>query len=331
MTSTANSARPATSLDVARLAGVSRSTVSNILNGNDSRFPETTREKVRSAAAELEYKPSLAGRSLVSGRSDTVIVLLPNASFGDNLQGAVDEVMTSTRTIGANVVVRFAGNSSEATLAAIASLRPLALIDFGVLSAEDRDELEQNGTIIVPQTYRRLAGPMDGGLAKIQGEALVKGGPRPLWFAALDDKRFDPYGPGRFAGLAEFSESVGLPAVRQVRVQLTIESGISALHTIIAEGTPVGVACYNDDVALTLLAAARELKIDVPSEISVVGVDFTPVGQLWSPRLTTIDTDLRGLVATLSEELRARLSGEVSVDETPRPHLHFTLIAGESS
>ena len=142
--------RPATSLDVARRAGVSRSTVSNILNGNGDRFPETTRQRVFSAASELDYQPSLAGRSLATGRSDTIVVLLPNTTFGSNLQDAVDRVMVSTSTFGGNVVVRFAGSTPKATNAAILALRPLALVDFGVLSIEDRHYLEQRGTIIVP-------------------------------------------------------------------------------------------------------------------------------------------------------------------------------------
>lgn len=330
MTPTARPVRPATSLDVAKLAGVSRSTVSNILNGNDSRFPEATREKVLSAASELEYRPSLAGRSLVSGRSDTVVVLVPNASFGDNLQGAVDEVMISTRTIGANVVVRFAGNSPEATLSAVAALRPLALIDFGVLAIEERDELVASGTIIVPHRDPLNPAPMDGGLAEIQGAALIARGPRPLWFAALNDKRFDPYGPGRFAGLQDFAEKRGLPPVGQISVELSVDSGINALREILAAHPTAGIACYNDDVALTLLAAARELHVPVPGQVGVVGVDFTPIGQLWSPRLTTIDTDLRGLVSALSEELRERLAGK-PVDAPARPHLHFRLVPGDSS
>ena len=63
VTTSTGSARPATSADVAVHAGVSRSTVSNILNGHDARYPESTRQRVRDAAAALDYRPSLAGRT----------------------------------------------------------------------------------------------------------------------------------------------------------------------------------------------------------------------------------------------------------------------------
>ena len=151
MTTSTGSRRPATSADVAVRAGVSRSTVSDILNGNHDRYPESTRQRVRDAAVELDYRPSLAGRSLVSGRSDTVVVLLPNTTFGSNLQDAVDQVMVGMSPMGGNVVVRFAGTTPEATLSAVLALRPLGVVDLGVLSPTDRDDLEAQGILTVPR------------------------------------------------------------------------------------------------------------------------------------------------------------------------------------
>ncbi|MCK2022697.1 LacI family transcriptional regulator [Microbacterium sp. kSW2-24] len=330
MTTTHGSLKPATSSDVARLAGVSRSTVSNILNGNDARFPESTRERVFTAARELEYQPSLAGRSLVSGRSDTIVLLVPHTSFGGNLQDAVDQIMVGTRQIGGNVVVRFASENAETTRGAINSLRPLALVDFGVLSTEDREWLEARGTIIVPSRGAQRATVSDGGIGTLQADVLLESGPRELWFAALSDKRFDPYGPGRFAALESYCTERGLPSPRQVSVELTLDGGVAALREILDVGRPAGVACYNDDVALALLAAARELGVSVPKDISIVGVDYTPLGQLWAPTLTTIDTDLRGLVTSLAEDLRSRLSG-ADADAAAVPHLHFRVVRGQSA
>ena len=327
MTTTDEPPGPATSLDVARLAGVSRSTVSNILNGNVARFPESTRQRVLSAASELDYQPSLAGRSLVSGRSDTIVVLLPNTTFGSNLQDAVDQVMVDTSSIGGNVVVRFAGSTPKATVSAIMALRPRALVDFGVLPQVDREYLELRGTIIVPSLRGDETNSPDGGIAQMQADALLENGPRSLWFAALSDQRQDPFGPGRLVALRTYCERHGLPEPKQVRVPLTVDGGIAALSEILEGGQPAGVASYNDDVSLAILAAARELQIDVPTMLAVVGVDHTPVGQLWSPPLTTIDTDLRGMVAALAGELAARLDGQ-HVASAGSDALHIRLIPG---
>ena len=319
--------RPATSLDVARRAGVSRSTVSNILNGNDARFPESTRERVLEAAKELAYRPSLAGRSLVSGRSDTVVVLLPNTTFGSNLQDAVDQAVMSTTRFGGNVVVRFAGETPQATIDAIAALRPLAVLSFWNLPGDDLDRLEAAGTVVVggrPPAHPDA--PLDGGIARLQAEALLRRGTRPLWFAALSDDRQDPYGPARFAALQQFARQQGLPTPRQVAVPLTVPGAIRALSPILEDGLPAGVACYNDDVAMALLAAARTFDVSVPEDLAVAGVDNTVVGQLWSPPLTTVETDLRGLVAEYSAELDARLAGKPKPEGRSRHHI--TLVPG---
>ena len=98
-----------TSWDVARLAGVSRSTVSQVLNGNHERFPQETRDRVAQAAETLSYRPSRAGRSLVTGLSDLIVVVVPNVTFGRHLQDAVDSIAASTAATGMSVVVRYAG------------------------------------------------------------------------------------------------------------------------------------------------------------------------------------------------------------------------------
>ena len=330
MSTTERAGRPATSTDVARRAGVSRSTVSNILNGNDARFPEQTRQRVLDAARELEYQPSVAGRSLVSGRSDTIVVLVWNVSFAAHFQDAVDQVMVNTRQIGANVVIRLAGETPRATSDAVSILRPLAVVDFGVLTLEARARLEERGTIVVP-TLSSADGtaPADGGISAMQASALLTHEPQALWFVGLSDHERDPYVPDRHDALRAICEVEGLPSPQIVGVELTVSSGLDALERILQGPLPAGVACYNDDVALTLLAAARELDIEVPTTIAIVGVDNSPVGQMWSPRLTTIDTDLRGVVDAMALDLRARL-GETGV-EVPPAYGHFALVRGETA
>ncbi|WP_223690700.1 LacI family DNA-binding transcriptional regulator [Leifsonia poae] len=329
MSALGESDRPVTAGDVATRAGVSRSTVSNILNGNEARFSARTREKVHTAARELDYRPSLAARSLVSGISDTIVMLLPNTTFGSRFQDAVDQVTIDTQHLGANVMVRFAGASLESSIAAIHALRPLAVIDFAGLPTTERLRLEQRGTTVLPRRHsddgRNIP---DGGIAELQAGALLERGDRTLWFASISDSRLDPYGPGRFDALRTYCARVGLAEPRQIDVPFALDAAIAALTRVLKESpSPVGLACYNDDVAIAVLAAARELQVDVPARLAVVGVDNTVIGQLWSPRLTSIDTDIRGLMDALTHELQSQLA-----ESTPPPDLgtlpHFTLVRG---
>src|SRR4051794_41190218 len=80
--------RRITSADVAREAGVSRTTVSYVLNETPhQKIPDATRQRVLDAVARLEYAPSAAARALQSGRSDVVLCLLPDWPIGPAVRG----------------------------------------------------------------------------------------------------------------------------------------------------------------------------------------------------------------------------------------------------
>src|SRR3712207_4719518 len=78
--------------EVAARAGVSRSTVSQILNGHEDRFAPDTVDKVLSAARGLGYRPSLAGRTLARGTSDIVLTLVPGITIGPRLRELIDVI-----------------------------------------------------------------------------------------------------------------------------------------------------------------------------------------------------------------------------------------------
>lgn len=320
--------RPPTSSDVARLAGVSRTTVSSILNGDAARFPEATRERVHNAAAQLKYQPSPAGRSLVRGRSDTIVVALPNSTFGSNLQDALDELAASAETFGGNVVVRFASTEPSSTVAAIRALRPMAVVNFGGLSANDCRALEDYGTIVVPTVREPGITVSDGGIGQFQAQVLLDGGKRNLWFAALRDARSDPFGDVRFAALRAYCFQKKVPEPRRIDVPMTMEGAVESLERVVQTGEDAGIACFNDEVALALLAAARELEVEVPDRVSVIGVDGIPAGQFWSPRLTSVRVDMRSLVRGLVAELQGRLSTSTLLQESAP--LHYSLVSGET-
>lgn len=309
--------------------------MSFILNGNGARFPETTRQRVLAAAKELDYKPSLAGRSLASGRSDTIVILLPNMAVGSNLQDVVDEAMAGTAAVGGNVVVRFAGSTPKATMEAVLALRPAGVINLGVLSGAEYQQLEQRGILALPRFVSDSDGQSDGGVTEVQARVLLERGCRAMWSALLGGQRGDVLGPNRVAALRRFCAAHGLPEPKQVSVPVDLAGAIAALETILAGHTPgvgpLGVACFNDDVAMALLAAARELGVRVPERIALIGVDRSLVGQLWTPRLTTIDVDLRGMVARIAAELRSSLGGGEPPSPSPRAADLLTLVPGETA
>lgn len=327
----------ATSTDVAAHAGVSRSTVSQILNGDD-RFPEATRARVAAAAAALDYRPSRAGRALVTGLSDIVVVVVPNATFGPHLQDSVDRITSASAGAGLSVVVRFGGIEDASTLESVLDLRPAAVVDFGVFTDAQRERLHATGTRIVPRRppIRTDADgdPFDIHIGRLQVGELSRTGDRRLIYAALADTRLDPFGPPRLEGIEREARERRLAPPTTVRVPLDAVGARSALRDALddAPNSPVGVCCYNDDVAIAVLAVARELGLRVPEDVAVVGVDNTAIGQLVSPRLTTIAVDQRALMDSLVHELAAlRDRDEPRTRTTVDPAEVIALVPGETT
>ena len=382
---TSTPARP-TSADVARLAGLSRSAVSQILGGNEDRFPPATRERVFAAAAELAYRPSKAGRALVTGVGDLVVLVVPNVTFGPHLQDGIDRITRGAAAHGLSVVVRYAGADPAATLDAVLDLQPAAVVDLGVYDAAAVATLRNAGIRILPRPAAPhdaeipdLRGPAalhDAEIPDLPGQAALHGaeipglpGPvalaaraftdpnavvgalqaeellrtpgRRLVYALLADDRLDPYGPPRAEGATRYARSVGAPDPIPVRIPLDRLGAAHALAPLLTDAgeagdVPVGICCYNDEVAIAAIAAARELGRAVPDQVAVVGADHTSIGQLVTPRLTTVRIDFAATLDALVSDAdwRAVRTG-TDPDETapPEPDLSrfVTLVPGETS
>lgn len=339
VTAEPRAARRATSTDVARAAGLSRSTVSQILNGNEG-FPAATRERVHAAAAALDYRPSRAGRALVTGLADIVVVVVPNATFGPHLQDSVDRITNASAVAGMSVVVRFGNRDEEATLLSVIDLRPAAVVDLGVFSNSQRERIEATGTRVVPRRTPvgpgEDADPVDVLIGRLQVRDLLRSASRRIVYVGLDDGRLDPFGPPRFAGIKREAAAHGMDVSEPVRVPLEFDGAREVLAPLLtnAAADPVGICGYNDDVATAVLAVARDLGLRVPEDVAVIGVDRTAVGQLMSPRLSTVFIDQPLLMDSLVQGL-ARLGGRRSAEDPPAEPLDPTqivhLVRGETT
>lgn len=294
----------ATSLDVARRAGLSRSTVSQVLNGNHDRFPAETRERVELAAAELGYRPSRAGRALVTGVSDIIVVAVPNVTFGRHLQDTVDRIARATASRGMSVVVRYAGDDEESTLSAVLDLRPAAIVDLGVfLTPETRKVIESGGTRIVPDLSELddVTENPNHLIGRLQARHLLRDPDRRLVVAHLKDDRPDYFGDDRERGVINEARDSRASLPLSIAVPLDRDGATSALAAITQAnpGIALGVCCYNDEVAIAILAAARELGLEVPSRIAVVGADHTAIGQLVNPPLTSISVNMPAILTAI--------------------------------
>jgi DNA-binding LacI/PurR family transcriptional regulator len=323
---------PVTSTDIARMAGVSRSTVSLILNDQDARFSPDTVERVRACAATLGYVRSAAGRALVKGHSDFIVLVVPYSTFV-KLQEVAESLSADLAELGFSTVVHFnmkpAGSGLPSRLHhLVQTLRPAGVIDLGGLSEEDDAFLARVGCPAFP----RRDVEYNARIGRVQADHLFERGYTELAYAFLSDARDDPFGAGRAEGVAEFCAAKGLAVPARIHVPIEPDGALRALDGLLAvSGRPLGVACYNDEVAVALLFAAQRLGLAVPRDVAIMGAEGFSVGQVISPRLTTVVSDVTAILAHIRYSLAEAYARMDVPREVPTPTDAYSVLLGETT
>jgi len=315
-----------TSDDVARAAGVSRPAVSQILNGR-GRFSADTIRRVEQAAAAMNYRPSAAARTLATGTSDVVIALVPNTTFGTNLQDFVDFLTEELARAGLILVLRFASSPVEILEHFITTVRPRAVIaPFLAPTPAERESIEAAGITLI-DLQAEGGHDVNHRIGRLQGEFLASKGYRHLVYAHLRDARLDVFGDARERGLADFCLAHGIEPPASIRIPLELDAAVSALGDL-----PFGtaIACYNDDVAIALLSAARELDRRVPEDVALLGMDATRIGALMAPRLTTIRVEAAPAMHAMIRDVVSRVSSSAPSAYSAHPAV-LTVVPGDSA
>ncbi|WP_458117256.1 LacI family DNA-binding transcriptional regulator [Arthrobacter sp. D2-10] len=297
-----------TSEDVARRAGVSRSTVSYILNGHADRFSGPVQLAVRNAVRDLGYVPQAAGRSLVRGESDLVIASLPSAPnglMGTEMAGLTDALAAR----GLSLLFRASSPSLDSFSSIVRSLRPRTFLALAELTHAERRVLENSGVHVYD-----FAGAVSGSggsqwrVGRIQVEHLLGRGYTDIAYARLAEAQNDVMMRARESGAREACRDAGLPQMQVLSLELRADADLRAL-TALPHST--GVACYNDDTAAAALGAAHALGRDVPGDLGFIGMDDTPIATQVSPRLTTIAYWRADFVEMLADSVAGGLGPEV--------------------
>ena len=125
-----------TGADVALAAGVSRATVSYVLNDTVGQsIPEETRAKVKAAAERLGYVPHMAGRTLRRGRSDLVVLVLPNWPVGSVVGEMIEQLSAAAAERRHTLAILRETEGPQALASIIRTLAPAALITLDSLAA----------------------------------------------------------------------------------------------------------------------------------------------------------------------------------------------------
>jgi DNA-binding LacI/PurR family transcriptional regulator len=309
-----------TSADIARAAGVSRTTVSYVLNDTPGvSVSGATRERVRAVADRLGYAPSAAARALRRGRSDLVVAVLPDWPVGPVVDDLLDHLTDVLASRGLFVLVHHHRDSRD--LADLwRAVSPLAVVGLAPFTPADASAMTRAGIQVVGSVEpggEPGTGDFDAsqrGIGALQARHLAGAGHPRLAYATTDDPRLGRFAAARLAGFREACATLGLPSPRPVAVPV----GVPATAAVRAwSGAGVtAVAAYNDDVALAVLAGAREAGLAVPSALAVVGVDDSPAARVAAPPLTTVAQPVDRQAEHLAAEVLAALDGR---DTPPWP------------
>lgn len=326
--------RRPTIYDVARAAGVSHQTVTRYLSGFEGIRP-ATRERVRQALMDLDYRPNLAARALTSGRSHRIGALTHEINkFGPGkiVQGATEAAREAGYVLD---IVTVDVGRPEAVDEAIALLRRHDLA--GVLALSSTDEMTDafehahfdvpvfNGaepdepaesasseltTVGFPALIGHLAGLGHHDLLHIAGP--------PTWSAARNRAR----------AYEQAVDARGLKSVGTIVGDWSARSGYEAVQALSDPAEATAIVAANDQMALGAILALTELGLQVPGDVSVTGVDDIPEAAYFQPPLTTLRVDFERQGRAAFARLHAMITGEEPAEAAT---LHSELVVRRST
>lgn len=303
--------------DVARIAGVSRQTVSRALN-DKGEIDVSTKQRVLDAAVELGYRPSRFARGLVRQDTTTIGLVIPdllNPFFTEVASAALE----AARARGWHVVVYDTGDRPEeerATLQVIASQVDAVV---GYLSRpEDEIDMLTRGlpVVLIDREHRaeRFHSIRIDGAGGVHAAIryLADSGHRRI--GMLDHAgRSEP--SIRHAWFVAAMSAHGLDVGPVSRAEQSVEGGENALKELLAGHPDVSaVLTFNDIIAIGALRAARRLGRQVPQDLAVIGFDGLQLGALVEPPLSTVALDTRELGALAVEQTARLLTGSSPLD-----------------
>jgi LacI family transcriptional regulator len=300
--------------DVARLAGVSKKTVSRVINRSPL-LNEETREKVEQVIRELGYVPNPQARALALGRNFLIGLIHdnPNAQMVLNMQQGILEALQGTefemvvrpvdrnsammlddvrhflerqRLFGVVILPPISENDALARLCDEVGCRYVRMgsaqldDDDHMVASNDREVVREATAHLIAQGHRLIG--------------LIEG---PDGFRSARERRL---------GFEDALAAAGITLPRSLIAggNYTFETGVTAAHQLLdLSPRPTAIFASNDEMAAGVIFAARERGVGVPDELSVIGFDDTPIAaHIWPP-LTTVRWPIVSMARSAARKL----------------------------
>jgi DNA-binding LacI/PurR family transcriptional regulator len=311
----------ASSTDVARLAGVSQSAVSRTYKPGAS-VSEETRAKVLAAAQQLDYRPSMIPRIMLTHRSNLVAIVI-GGMYNPFYSVVLEQFTIRLQAAGWQVLLLHvdSGHSFDAVIPRLASYRVDAIVSaLAVLAPESAAELARfripTISFNTPVKNEWLSSVCcdNWGAARTAVDLFLARGARS--FGYISGPAGSPANEERLGGFRERLRELGHPDPTVIGGHFRYEGGYaSALQMCRGADRPDAIFCANDLVAIGAIDALRkELRLDVPGDVMVAGFDDIPAAGYAGYDLTTFVHDGKRMV---DESLKILAAATAS---PPEPH-----------
>ncbi|WP_025156301.1 LacI family DNA-binding transcriptional regulator [Leifsonia aquatica] len=306
---------------VAARAGVSRATVSRVVNGSTKVTPEVV-AAVTAAIADLNYVPNRAARSLASRRTQVIALVVPESTakvfadpfFASIVQGVALSLADTEYTL--NMVISSETNPDKTRRYLMGGNVDGALVvshhsgDHSYVELGASLPIVFGGRPVGDETGESYFVDVDN----VSGSAgatehLIARGRRSI--ALITGPQDMPAGLDRLVGWRRALEAHGLDSSLVELGDFSPLSGKEAMRRLLARGVPIdGLFAANDQMAAGAYSAIREAGLTIPGDIAVVGFDDDNFGITAAPPLTTVHQPSIGLGQAMAQVLVRRIAGE---------------------
>lgn len=302
-----------TSIDVARLAGVSQATVSRTFSG-DTTVTAKTRAKVMQAAEQLEYTPNAIARSLITQRTQIIGLVMAHLS-SPFYPYVLEKFIQKFQTIGRQVLIFSAAANQE-----VDAVLPLALqyqvdaliITSATLSSDMVKECVRAGTPVIlfnrymlgQQVSAVCCDNVEGG--RLVADLLLDAGHKRIAYIAGSENTST--NRDREKGFSDRLRERGQSLLLREQGHYTYELGYTAAERLLRRADPPdAIFCASDVMALGALDYAREQSLSVPDDLSIIGFDDIPMADWAAYSLTTVRQPIDQMIDTTVSLLQTQL------------------------
>ncbi|MBK6304682.1 MAG: LacI family DNA-binding transcriptional regulator [Gemmatimonadetes bacterium] len=323
--------------DVAKRAGVSVATVSRVLNKSGPVSPEAA-ERIHEAANALHYVPHGGARSLITSKTSTIGVLLPDL-YGGFFSEMIRGIDQTAQHHGYHLLLSGSHNRKAEMEAAMRAMRGRTDGVIAMSPHFDAATLVENLPPSLPvillsceardEDYQVIAIDNVGG-AEAMVRHLVKLGHRRIAMVMGEKGHFDT--AERLQGYRHALVEAGITPDERYEAQgdFSEASGHRAVQELLAlPDRPTAIFCANDSMAIGGLAAVHDAGLRVPEDMTVVGFDDIPLAHYMSPPLSSVHVPVFEMGERAVTRLIAALKGE-PVSERRHERLPTRLVVRSS-